>query len=207
MFIVFEGLDGTGKSSLAKALAEELRAIYVKTPPPEFEPVRKIIHSEQNPYTRFLFYFSSVMYISERVQNMSKETIVFCDRYFYTSLADFFAQSNPTKSEREFWIHIARSSCTIPDIVIFCQCNREVRLARIIDRNANMQLNARDDLSESFEHGMMEAFTSIFNENEVLRVDTSKRSVNQLVEFIMHTEPFVSLVGCNSTLTTKSISL
>ena len=43
MFIVIEGLDGTGKSTLARSLAQHLGAIHLRTPDESLASVRPIL--------------------------------------------------------------------------------------------------------------------------------------------------------------------
>lgn len=193
MFVVIEGLDGTGKSSLAEALARSLGADYVRTPPVEYEPIRDIVHNQESPYGRFLFYLSSVVYASERISESRHNGVVVCDRFHYTSLADFFVQSAIAEPEREFWIGLASRTCEEPDVVVFCHCDREERLARISRRNADECPVARDDVGEAFEDGMLTAFRSVLDFDRTIQVDTSKSSVSELVGMLLSKPPFADL--------------
>ena len=60
-FIVFEGVDGSGKTTVAKQLAQGIGASYVKTHGEEFQAVRRYIDQEAPPEARLLFYLSSVV--------------------------------------------------------------------------------------------------------------------------------------------------
>ena len=51
-FIAIEGIDGVGKSTCAKLLAEKMSAYYYKTPSGIFEKVRTTIDISVDPYTR-----------------------------------------------------------------------------------------------------------------------------------------------------------
>ena len=58
MFIVIEGLDGSGKSTVSKYLAEKLNAKLLTTPGAGFKEVRKQLDTvfEHNTKARQLFY-------------------------------------------------------------------------------------------------------------------------------------------------------
>ncbi len=185
MFVVFEGLDGTGKTSVSRVLAEKTGGVYLKTPPPEFCRLRRKIQAEKNYYARFLFYLSSVVCASERTRQFPSSQIIVCDRYYYTSLADFFVRSGVQQPDRDFWLRIARRSCITPDLVVFCECQRKSRLARILKRNAKLKNPPPDDLSKHFERCMSQVFASLLSGEKVLRIDTSDASIGQLVTRII----------------------
>ena len=93
MFIVFEGIDGTGKSTIAKKLAMELEKegyeVFLTQEPTKTwigEDVRRAIEEEKNGFTQALLFFADR---AEHVQDIekNKEKIVICDRYVYSTFA------------------------------------------------------------------------------------------------------------------------
>ena len=81
MLITLEGIDGTGKSSAAKILAEELGFKALSTPGADYAPIRSAVTS--NKYSAYYYYLSSCYHVSEIASN---EDIV-CDRYIHSTLA------------------------------------------------------------------------------------------------------------------------
>ena len=87
-FIVIEGLDGTGKSTLAVKLAERLPAVCLRTPPDELQNIRETI---DNTYCECgiatqLFYGSTVAYISDKIRSfISRGQSVVVDRYWLST--------------------------------------------------------------------------------------------------------------------------
>ena len=83
MFIVIEGLDGVGKSTITKALAREIDAVMLATPGDKFNSMRselELIYKD-NHQARQLFYMSTVVNISEQVRDLiSKGKNVIVDR-------------------------------------------------------------------------------------------------------------------------------
>ena len=96
-FIVFEGMDGTGKSTISKRILKWLeennhKAIYTKEPggSPIGNKIRDIVlyNTACNDLTDILlFMVQRNEHIYRTIKpNLEKDTIVLCDRYIYSSL-------------------------------------------------------------------------------------------------------------------------
>jgi len=90
LFIVLEGLDGSGKSSVVEHLAKLTGAEKLSTPLPNINgSVRESIESAYAgiPMARALFYASSVVAASKEVERMLAEgKSVIMDRYWLSTL-------------------------------------------------------------------------------------------------------------------------
>ena len=98
LFIVFEGLDGSGKSTQQQLLNDKLQSD--KIPSISFrepgstvigEKIVKILQSDQklSPLSELLlFYVSRSAIIEEKIKPaLANYDVVICDRYFYSSVA------------------------------------------------------------------------------------------------------------------------
>ena len=93
MFIVFEGIDGTGKTTIIKKLSVELNnvgyEIFVTQEPSQTwlgQAVRRAIAEEKNGFTQALLFFADrAEHMTELRENENK--IVLCDRYIYSTFA------------------------------------------------------------------------------------------------------------------------
>jgi dTMP kinase len=88
-FIVFEGLDATGKSTLARLVAQRLNAVVVATPPAELSAIRPVIDRlyRDSPVAAQLFYASTVVHISEFARRLLQAgRVVVCDRYWLSTV-------------------------------------------------------------------------------------------------------------------------
>src|SRR4030095_3724196 len=100
MFITFEGLDFSGKSTQAKLLHEYLRKRNIKTillrepgGTTISEKIRELIlhhgHTEMTPLTEFMLFSASRAQLTSEVitPNLKKGFVVICDRYYDSSAA------------------------------------------------------------------------------------------------------------------------
>lgn len=88
LFIVVEGLDGVGKSTIVKRLAEALEVIALRTPQTELLPVRADILRcfADAPLATTLFYASTVAAASQQVlTHRAAGRAVVLDRYYLTT--------------------------------------------------------------------------------------------------------------------------
>ena len=98
LFIVFEGLDGSGKSTQQQLLNDKLQSdkisnISFREPGSTVigEKIVKILQSDQklSPLSELLlFYVSRSAIIEEKIKPaLANYDVVICDRYFYSSVA------------------------------------------------------------------------------------------------------------------------
>lgn len=83
-FIVLEGLDGVGKSTLTAGLAQHLRAALWKPPGEELSSVRAVIDQElsRDPLSGPLFYAATIAEASVKIRaELARGRDVVCDRY------------------------------------------------------------------------------------------------------------------------------
>ena len=140
LFIVFEGLDGSGKSTQIKALNDKLKlnnydVISLREPGSTEigDKVLEILESSQKltPIMEFLlFSISRSAIINEKIiPNLNENKIVLCDRYFYSSIA---YQGSGRNLDNDF-IHKINNKIVddvIPDMVFYFDLTWEEKIRR-----------------------------------------------------------------------------
>lgn len=121
-FIAIEGIDGVGKSTVAKALCRELNAFYYKTPPAIFESfsistvtgeslsLRKYVDTAaySSPHSRFLFYLYTLTEASREIRSLLSKHIIVCDRYLSSTLAYHQTLAPELKGVDISWLDILK---------------------------------------------------------------------------------------------------
>lgn len=141
MFIVFEGIDGSGKTTISKIVSEKLKWKYYKTPPIPFNNIRDII--DKNCYTtaRFFFYLSSVCYASKEIEKILLTDSVVCDRYIYSTLAYHYTLDSDLKS-----YDLKNLNILIPNIIFYLKADYETRKMRIEKREKGINSSLSYDI-------------------------------------------------------------
>lgn len=129
--IVFEGIDGVGKTTLAFELMKFLRKknlpviLYedYEKKHPGFNSLKPLV--KNIPITgSHLFYLSSAIYKSQVIKNLLKTHWVICDRYFYSSLAYHKAKGSNLKT-------LKLNDLLKPDYAFLLTLSEKIRHERI----------------------------------------------------------------------------
>ena len=141
--IVLEGIDGVGKTSLAKALEKELiskkyPAIYyesLENKKAGFNQLKPFIKDNVPVDSSLLFYLASSIYKSQKIKKILKTKSVICDRYLYSTLAN-----HKTKGADISLVHWKKLPIVWPDFLFLIIAKEKIRLARAKKRK-NATLN------------------------------------------------------------------
>jgi dTMP kinase len=141
VFIVFEGIDGSGKSTHIKLLAEELRGqglSVLETSEPSKDRIGTFIreYAERNG-DRFTLETETLLFAADRYEHVKKVIapalergqVVISDRYFYSSIA----YQGATGIDLD-WIREMNRFAPKPDIGILLDITPEHSLERVNDR-------------------------------------------------------------------------
>ena len=129
VFIVVEGADGSGKSTVAKLLAKKLNAVFLETPDEKLRAVRKEIDDfyKGRALASHLFYASAVAYASGRARELLEggESVVVV-RY-WASTAAYDGVVRDSGMDNSAWI----GKILPPHFTCFLQVSAEVRRKRM----------------------------------------------------------------------------
>lgn len=179
MFIVFEGLDGTGKSTCARALAESIGAKYMTTPAESLRKLRsQIIESfDHSQEAAQFFYLATVWDASKKIAALlqSGQSVVL-DRYFVSTQA--YAELRGS----QFRDDSMQNFLTPADLTVFLHAPLEVRQQRIRKRGASTADN--ETLNHAADAKLHETHERRFDlpvVGQLITLDTSVLSVDEIV--------------------------
>ncbi|MDK9763289.1 AAA family ATPase [Vibrio sp. D420a] len=185
MFIVIEGLDGSGKSTVSKHLAEKLNAKLLTTPGAGFKEVRKQLDTvfEHNPKARQLFYMATVLNVASEAQRFidSGQNVV-VDRYWLSTQVYHHWMSNG----QCYTLDEVESELLAPDLTVYLDLPVDERIARINNRNYCTRED-KQTLTEQANDGLRSLYIGTCDGKPVgkwLMVDASQ-SVNSIVDNIL----------------------
>lgn len=185
MFIVIEGLDGCGKSTVSTALAKMLNAQLLTSPDKELKEVRKVTDMvfDNNVKARQMFYMASILKASEDAKELNLQgKPVVLDRYWLSTQVYHAWMSNGKQfkcREVELVLHQ-------PTLTVYLDVPAEVRANRIKARNV-----CTDEDMNTLQHNANEKLRSLyFSMNKSLPVGNwlcvdACQSVDIILEKIM----------------------
>lgn len=176
-FVVLEGLDGVGKTTLASGLAEHYRGVHMDTPGERFTDIRSTVLTalEEDQLGRALFYAATVSAQGRKArQIISSGQSVIMDRYWASTIAyakarGVTANLDPLTLEFE-----------CPDVVVLITLDEQHRRTRL--RKRGMTDEDHETLDSSFNQLVISELTSRCS----VQVDVSGLDKDAAVVHVAH---------------------
>lgn len=150
-FIVFEGLDGSGKSSHIKSLRDKLcdigEKVYITAEPTDYETGKYIRRILTDSLEKDM-YLQAALFLADRLEHITNPEFgiekylndgytVICDRYYYSSFA---YQGTASDIDWVMKINLECEKIIKPDICIFLDVEPSICKSRIDEERDVVEL-------------------------------------------------------------------
>jgi thymidylate kinase len=173
MIVVFEGIDGVGKTTVATRVANRLGVPALATPPPDLRLVATKLLCDVRSPARYLYYLAAVVRLSEQLTDLAVDMVVI-DRYV-DSVHAMHAPHHP-----EFAAALPAMPIVQPDVVFLLEADERVRRQRLADRTAP----ALDPFEKSLldDDFRLRVTTEYHRRDDLTVIDTTTLSVDEVVD-------------------------
>lgn len=187
-FIVFEGIDGAGKTTQIERLAERLRAEGHKvavTAEPTASVSGGLLRDALGGIQKRTACEMAALFVLDRIfHNVNPSGIesllaqgydVICDRYYYSSMA---YQGSQTNAE---WVRDMNLRCPeirCPDLCVFLDLSPEESLRRIARDRTTTEIYEKKEILEAVRARFFEVFKTL--EDKVAIIDTTGCSIDEV---------------------------
>jgi dTMP kinase len=190
-FIVFEGIDGCGKSTQFFLLAEHIfcknkfNNVFITREPYKLKEIRKILREDDNPYKQAekltsLFVDDREQHIKEVIKpTLNNGSVVISDRYKLSTI--IYQSTQGIQIQKLIDLH---KKMPIPDITFIIDLPAEIAKQRMKDKGADSE--KKFEKSVEFQELLRKAYLKIPKvlENEKIFVIDGNNSVNEIHETI-----------------------
>ncbi|MBK9293342.1 MAG: dTMP kinase [Oligoflexia bacterium] len=191
-FITFEGIDGSGKSSLAKLLAKELEKRGYKVQQTQ-EPggtalgleLRQLLLRTSGeppcPEAELLIYEADrAQHVNTKIKPLLKNNFwVLSDRFYHSSLA-FQGAGRDLKIQDVMWLNQFAAGGLSPDLVVLVDCPVDVSFARRAGRVADRFEKEKREFHEKVRNQYLKLAK---DESDIfLILESEKKSLDSLLK-------------------------
>ncbi len=154
-FIVFEGVDGSGKSTLVESVADSLREkgyTVDVTQEPTHGEIGSIIREGRIPNITqkaesLLFVADRAVHTQQMMEQVEQGHIVLCDRYFASTIAYQSASLDGDSMDRDWLLSLNMPVIAEPAITILLDIDVEKSLERVGKRGELSKFEKAEYLS------------------------------------------------------------
>ena len=176
MFIVFEGIDGSGKTTQSKILAKKIDAFWTYEPSDNNigKFIREILSGniKVDDKTLALLFAADRIEHTKLIKERLKEKDVVCDRYLYSSIA----YQSVAGVDENFIDSINRYALK-PDIVFLLVVDIETALKRV---KTNDIFEKKDFLEK-----VQSKYLELAEKHDFVVIDTTNKTVEEVHREIM----------------------
>jgi len=135
-FLVIDGCNGVGKSTITEYLSARLGASTFHYPP-EFVSFRREVHLDESvaPLPRLVYYLAATLHLSDLVRARLTQSHVICDRYLASPLSLMIGESAIDETEARRLVEPFLSNLCMPDLILLLTAEHGVASARIHKRS------------------------------------------------------------------------
>ncbi len=185
-FLVIEGCNGVGKSTIAEYLCARAGASAFHYPP-EFVSFRREVHLDEclAPVPRLAYYLAATLHLSDLVRAQLTQSHVVCDRYLASPLSLMIGESAIEETEARHLIEPFGSYLCMPDLILLLTAEHAVASERIYKRSVKSgmltPIARRMRESEEFFHKREDACRRLSTRlGPVVELDTTNLSVEEM---------------------------
>ncbi len=189
-FIVFEGIDGSGKSTQMKILCERLAAKGIKTRQtlePTYGMAGKVLHEILSGKIKADPKVTAALFVADRLDHITNESdgvlkslengeTVICDRYYFSSYAYQSTEVPPC------WVIKANSLCADtlrPDCTIFIDITPQAAMKRILENRDTVEIYETEEKLTMVRDAYFAAFEKM-KDCEMVKIINGERSVDEV---------------------------
>lgn len=181
-FIVFEGIDGSGKSTQINLLSDALEKHsieYQSTLEPTYGMVGGVLHDILSGKVKTDPKVTASLFVADRLDHILNDNdgllkainsgkTVICDRYYFSSYA-----YQSVEVPREWVVSANRLAADTlkPDVTIFIDIPAEVAMERISKNRDNIEIYENLERLTAVREGYLSAFELLKNEENVFVVN------------------------------------
>lgn len=179
LIIAIEGIDGSGKTTIARRLAVAIDATYVSTPPAPFKEHQNFFEeNEREILARFFYYLGSLWESWRDIEVELRKKMVVLDRYLLSTKIYHEVLLSERDLTKLYIVDDAISSLAPPaaDINIMLEVSEEIVIERLKNKKQK-QFDENLEKDRNFQTKLAEKFRS---ESDFI-INTDNKSVEEIV--------------------------
>lgn len=173
VFASIDGVDGTGKTTVAKLLSIDGSFRYYKSPGGPFTQLRKEVDIHATPLERYCFYRLAMQFDSAQINRLLETNSVVCDRYIASTAAYHIAMDDRIRV-----IH-NNEGLLNPHFAFLLGTRSEVRDKRILER-----VKVLSDIKLEKDSALLDSVAEIFLSFGLIYIDTSDITAKEVATII-----------------------